>query len=350
MLFGGSLLQSRSVLGALSTIGIFALPACFAANNAMPKAAPDFKDSRVGAVLGRKCSEGEAIFRVQTAPVAPLSGGVAASDSYLKGTVAGVSKTLPGQVLDAKPVPPEQFRVWLEQTHPRFAVKTNTQAPDMVLEIKGVYDNSGKTLRALGIPFEKIRGADLLNMPLNNVKVIIADCPGRVPREAFQRLRDWVARGGFLLSTDWASDNLIEQAFPGYIRADNHKNEQPVYDAEIVKPDSALFAGTVTNARWKMDIDSHMISTLRPDVRVLALSKALAAEDPRGQGVLAVIFPFGRGYVMHMVAHFDNNSMMAWRNILADPAPLINISLRQALAANFVVAGLSGIKLPVQSY
>jgi hypothetical protein len=342
-------LQSHRSIFVLSSLATMLLPACFAANNTMPKAAPDFRAKQIGAAISHKDIDGEASFRVQTtAPATSLTGGVAATDSYLKGAVGAITKTLPGQVSDAKPVPPEQFRVWLEQTHPRFVVKTPT--PGTVLEVKGVYDNSGKTLRALGIPFEKIRGADLIDMPLNNVKVIIADCPGRVPKEAFQRVRDYVARGGFLLSTDWASDNLVEQAFPGYIRADKHKNEQPVYDAEIVKPDPSLFAGTVTNATWKMDIDSHMISVLRPDVRVLALSKVLASEDPRGHGVLAVVFPFGRGYVMHMVAHFDNNTMMAWRNMLADPAPVINISLRQALAANFVVAGLSGIKIPIQGY
>ena len=255
-------MQSHRTIVVLSSLATMLLPASLAANNSMPKAAPDFRTKQIGAAISHKDIDGEASFRVQTtAPATSLTGGIAATDAYLKGTVAGVTKTLPGQVSDTKPVAPEQFRVWLEQTHPRFVLKT--PAPGTVLEVKGVYDNSGKTLRALGIPFEKIRGADLIDMPLNNVKVIIADCPGRVPKEAFQRVRDYVARGGFLLSTDWASDNLVEQAFPGYIQADRHKNDQPVYDAEIVKPDPTLFAGTVTNATWKMDIDSDICTAPR---------------------------------------------------------------------------------------
>jgi len=350
----GKFLQSYRIL-ALSASLLFSASACIAANDSLPKPAPEFKRKLGAAIESRKNGE-EASFRVQTkiavplsnspspaAVVSPLTGGVAAADAYLKGTVAGITRTLPGQVSSARQVPPEQFRAWLERTHPKFAVQT--QPSGSVLEIKGVYDNSGKTLKAMGLPFEKIRGSDLIEMPLENVKIIIADCPGRVPREALQRVRDYVARGGFLLSTDWASDNLVEQAFPGYIKADKHKNAQAVYDAEIVKPDLSLFAGTVTNASWKMDIDSHMITVLRPDVRVLAVSKSLAAEDPQGHGVLAVVFPFGRGYVMHMVAHFDNNTL-GWR-MLADPAPVINIGLRQALAANFVVTALSGTKIPI---
>jgi hypothetical protein len=205
--------------------------------------------------------------------------------------------------------------------------------------------NSSKTLRSLGIPFKQIRGGDLEDMALTNVKVMVVNCPGRVPRESLQKIRDFVARGGYLLSTDWSSDNLIEKAFPGYIQWDRHSNRDSVYDAELVSSDSPVFVRTVSNATWKMDVDSHMIRKLRDDVRVLAVSRQLASEDATCGGILAVLFPFGRGYVMHMVAHFDNNTILPFRNMLADPAPVIGISLRQALAANFVVAGLTGERL-----
>ncbi len=80
---------------------------------------------------------------------------------------------------------------------------------------------------------------------------------------------------------------------------------------------------------------------LKPDVvKVLAVSRDLVSLDPDKQGILAVAFSFGKGKVLHMVGHFDNNSLPIFPNRLPDPAPVIGIGLRQALAANFVVAGL----------
>ena len=356
-------IKSSAALFTLALLAIASDSSLQAANTTgMPKAAPDFR-AKFTTPKKEKSSEADysgTSFRVQTRlpalqPATPIpaattiQGTVKHNDAgLLMGSLdSSIIKTSPQRPQSAS-VPPEVFRGWLEQAHPQFALRTSTLQPHQVLEVKGVYDNSGKTLNSLGIPFQKVRGADLATMPLNETKVIVVDCPGRVPRQSFQQVRDWVAAGGFLLSTDWSSDNLIETCFPGYIKWDRHSNDQAVYDAEIVNPDPSLYTRTVTNASWKMDIDSHMIATLRPDVRVLARSKQLQAEDPAGAGVLAVIFPFGRGYVLHLVGHFDNNTMMPFRHMLADPAPQIGISLRQAIAANFVVAGLQGRKIPIK--
>jgi hypothetical protein len=118
-----------------------------------------------------------------------------------------------------------------------------------------------------------------------------------------------------------------------------------MYDAEAVNPDPILFQYAVDRADWRMDEECHLLSVQRPDaVRVLVRSNGLRRED--GAGVLAVSFGFGRGYVLHMVGHFDNNpTAFRFRDSLPDPAPVIGISLRQALAANFVVAGETGEKL-----
>jgi hypothetical protein len=122
-------------------------------------------------------------------------------------------------------------------------------------------------------------------------------------------------------------------------------NRQNMYDAAIVGQEPVLFRHTVTNAAWKMDIHCHLIRVLnKQSVRVLAVSRLLVADDPDGQGILAVVFPFDRGYVMHMTAHFDRSQALMGYG-LPDPAPVIGISLRQAIAINFVVAGLTGTRL-----
>lgn len=121
-------------------------------------------------------------------------------------------------------------------------------------------------------------------------------------------------------------------------------NKQGTYDdAMVVNPDPVLFNRAVTHAPWKLDIESHLIHINNPQiVKVLAVSETLKRQDPDCIGALAVFFKFGRGSVLHMVGHFENNSPIPVGEMLPDPAPVIGIGLRQALAANFVAAALEG--------
>lgn len=264
--------------------------------------------------------------------------------NYLRGAASTMVEAPSGLVPlnAARSVPPGVFRGWLEKTHQAFALTTSTQNPMNVLEVKGQWDDADRTLRSLGIRHTKVRKGKLADMALDDVKVLVVNCAGNVPSEAYQRVRDFVARGGFLVSTDWTVHNLVQHAFPGYIEWNGGKTDGSVMDATVVDPDPVLFAGAVRSSGWKVDDGSQTIRVLRPNaVRILVRSRMLTRDDPDHQGILAVVFSFGRGQVLHLVGHFDNNANLAFTNMLPDPAPVIGISLRQALATNFVVAGLN---------
>ena len=160
----------------------------------------------------------------------------------------------------ARTVPPEMFRAWLAKAHPRFALSANASSNGDLLEVKGQWDDAGRTLRKLGIPYERIRAGQLRDYPLDHVKVLVSNCAGAVPREALQRVRDFVAGGGFLLTTDWALDNLVQKAFPGYVEWNQKSNKHYSYDANVVDPDPVLFQNTVSNAHWKLDQDCRSCS------------------------------------------------------------------------------------------
>ncbi|HEY9869725.1 MAG TPA: hypothetical protein V6D08_11210 [Candidatus Obscuribacterales bacterium] len=245
----------------------------------------------------------------------------------------------------ARSVPPTVFRGFIERTHPRFALSTGTLARDRLVEVKGAWDDSSRTLRSLGIPHTRIRAGKLREWPLDGVDVLVVNCAGDVPREAWQRVRDFVSRGGFLLTTDWALDGLVKRAFPGYIDWNGGKTGGKVVDAVVIDPDPVLTKGVARRAGWKLDEGSQTVRIMNPGkVQVLVRSRQLATngDDPDRLGILACAFKFGRGQVLHLVGHFDNNSGLAFVNALPDPAPGIGISIRQAIATNFVVAGLSG--------
>jgi hypothetical protein len=240
-------------------------------------------------------------------------------------------------------VPPEVFRAWLTDNHQRFALTTQTMSNGLVVDVAGRWDHADKTLDKFGINYTHIKTGDITPEVLAGAKVVIINCAGEVRRDRLQYIRDFVQRGGYLLTTDWALNNMVEQTFPGYIDWNKDVNNRSIYTANYISPDAVLARGCVRTAPWKLDAGAHLIGVRRPDlVRVLVTSPDLARDDHDHAGVLACLFPFGKGYVLHMLGHFDNNAAVVFGNFLPDPAPNIHISLRQALAANFVVAGLTG--------
>lgn len=251
-------------------------------------------------------------------------------------------------------IPPAMFRSWLERSHPDFALTAQTN-PNQILEIKGQWDDASKTLKALGIRHDTAKGKVLAGANLSGVKVMIVNCEGRIPKEAFQTIRDWVSRGGYLVSTDWTLHNLLEKAFPGYISWNGAETDGSIVDARVTEEDPVLLQGldNIRVSTWKLDRESQMVRVLKPDaVRVLARSVHLARRDPNARngaglgtnpyytGILACEFQFGRGHVLHLVGHYDNNAATFRPNLLPDPAPGIGISLRQAMTTNFILSAL----------
>ncbi|HEY9785865.1 MAG TPA: hypothetical protein V6D17_10720 [Candidatus Obscuribacterales bacterium] len=260
---------------------------------------------------------------------APLAGGVVKTEAPLK-------HPRPARVGQ------EAYKLYLEKNHPKFALSASQEDPATVLEIKGHWDKSDRILDQLGIPHLTIGSGSIKDTPLDKTRVIIINCAGDLPRNALQPLRDFVARGGYLLTTDWALDGMLQQTFPGYVEWNGGKSKGNVVDAFLVDIEPSICNGTVSNASWKLDEESHTVRVLNKHaVRVLARSNELASLDPDRQGILALTFSFGRGRVLHLVGHFENNALPFFPKLLPDPAPVIGIGLRQAMATNFVVAGAS---------
>lgn len=340
---------------AISGRGTFAEIAAQAAD--MPSVAPAFGESEPGvrrnSVMMRvkpQALQGNAV-REDTAGGASSG---AQSRPLLEGNVlretapddvfaaAGMTKT---DVMLKKPKPArvekDVYRAWVSKAHPQFSLKADSIDPIEVMEVKGQWDKADRTLRNLGIHHTTINAGQITQIGLARTKVLVINCAGTLDRGSLQTIRDFVARGGYLLTTDWALDNMLKQTFPGFVEWNKGKSKGNVVDAQVVLPEREFFQGTVSNASWKLDEESQTLRVLKPDaVKILAVSRDLATLDPDRQGILAVTFSFGRGKVLHLVGHFDNNSLPFLPLHLPDPAPVIGIGLRQAMSANFVISGL----------
>ena len=255
----------------------------------------------------------------------PLSGGVSRfADSQSPPARLLNLQEAPPLPPSTRIVPPKTFRSWLQATHPDL----DQVSKDAVVEVKGQWDNSGHVLHSLGIPCVKVPAGKLESMSFAGVAILVVDCAGNVPGPAFARINKFVHDGGYLLTTDWALDGCLTRAIPGYINWNGGYSSSPLVDATVTGAETNLLVGTVPRAYWKLDKKCetvHLQNSFK--VRVLVYSNQLRREDPDEQGILACTFRYGRGKVLHLVGHFDNNSDQAFNNALPDPAPLIGISL-----------------------
>jgi hypothetical protein len=236
----------------------------------------------------------------------------------------------------------KSFQAWLDQTHPGLRGKTSR---DEIVEVKGQWDDAAHTLHTFGMPCTKVSVNKLGSMNLDKAKIVVVNCAGEVTNDAIISLRRFVEMGGYLLTTDWALTGVIQRAFPGYVEWNGGSTEDRLVDAVAVDPeDGELFAGTPRSAFWKLVKKSQMVKISRwGSVRVLARSRLLMREDPSEHGILAFLLEHGRGQVLHLVGHFDNNADLAFNTALPDPAPGMDLSFRQALAANFIARALGGV-------
>lgn len=244
-----------------------------------------------------------------------------------------------------KIVSPKVFSGWLTETHPDLV----PMSKDAVIEVKGQWDDSGHALHNFGFGYNKISPSALGKVSLEGTDVLIVDCAGEIPPANLAVIEKFVAHGGYLITTDWALDGCLARAIPGYVEWNSGYSSSALVDAAINKnADPDLMKNVVPKAYWKLNNKCETVKIRRPDVvQVLARSRRLAAEDPDNHGYLAVTFPYGEGRVLHLVGHFDNNTDRAFNNALPDPAPKIGISLRQAIAANFIAAALKAHPRPI---
>lgn len=277
-------------------------------------------------------------------PMMPLSAGV---------NGAGLSAQADRFQMNASTdntVPPERMRGWLEKAHPEFKLDAQNN-PEAVVEVKGAWDDAAQILNNMGIRHDHIKPKDLREMSLDRTDVMIVNCEGKIPQDQWEKVRQWVIHGGYLITTDWTLGSFVEKAFPGMIAWNGGNTKGTTVDAIVVTRNANLMAGVpTTRGTWKLDEGSQMVRVLRPDVvHILARSNQLAqmdknrnfTGDPNQLGVLACEFPYGRGHVLHLVGHFDYNSPMGFRRyVLPDALPGVGIGLRQAFATNFLVDGV----------
>jgi hypothetical protein len=294
------------------------------------------------------------VLKIDASGQSRIQGGIsssAAASATFRGTprVNRGLDSLSNQFLSAAPfldtpktviVQPSSFKAWLERNHPGQAALFNKNT---IVEIKGRWDDCGHVIHSFGLPATRVSSNSLTTTDLSKTRILVVNCGADFNEQNLAAVRQFVDSGGYLLTTDWALDSCLQKAFPGYVEWNGGYTENSVVDAVVVDRDPILLAGVPKVAHWKLEDKSQLVKVVRSrGVQVLARSRFLMQQDPSNLGILALTFPFGAGRVLHLVGHFDNNADRASNAALPDPAPIIGIGLRQAIAANFITAALQG--------
>jgi len=154
-------------------------------------------------------------------------------------------------------------------------------------------------LSAIGVPHIIIQAAELHNAKLNPDQTVYVNCHSSYPKGAAENVAKFVKAGGQLITTDHVLNNLLHDAFPGYIKhegASTPDKSVPIVCNEDEKQDEVL-KGFMGEKEWWLAGGSHPITIENKDkVKILI-------RQTDGSPIL-VRFEVGEGTVYHMISHF----------------------------------------------
>ncbi|HNN50162.1 MAG TPA: SH3 domain-containing protein [Pseudomonadota bacterium] len=243
---------------------------------------------------------------------APMGGGALASQSpkassasfeFSDATVEGSLGTT--EMRKANRVAAEILQRRMEETRPNdFKLIREAAGADVVV-LSGVYDRVQDVLRAVQIKHVVVPPHLLDQMELLSTQTVMLNCPGNVTDVGVKKLRDFVARGGYLVSTDWAL-RTVEKAFPGTISHNGKTTPNDVVSVQVHDDKEPLLRHVKVmreHPRWWLEGSSYPIHIKDPkQVRVLMSSQEMQAKY--GDGAVVVSFHHQQGKVLHMTSHF----------------------------------------------
>lgn len=230
-----------------------------------------------------------------------------ADDVNINGSVTSNGEDAGGRRMRAYRVASEMARERMRRETPEAAAALERVGDTDIVVVPGCYDHVEQVLGALGLPFAVLDPSAIHRAALRPEQLLVVNCPGsNVGRSDIVAVREFVAAGGSLFTTDWALRHVIEPAFPGLIAYNDRPTRDDVVRIEVVDRANPFLAGVLDGAddpQWWLEASSYPIRILDPDrVKVLITSREMA--DKYGEAPIAVLFRHGEGEVFHMASHY----------------------------------------------
>jgi len=175
-----------------------------------------------------------------------------------------------------------------------------------IIIVSGTYDHIQNVFSQLDMKFALVTPNKFPFIKLNPEQIIFINCPGNIGSNGIRKVKKFVHDGGFVFTTDWALRNIVEPAFPNYIRYNNRSTGDEVVRVEILS-DNDPFLQTLIDGnddpQWWLEGASYPIQIInKQEVDILVKSKEV--EEKYGESAIFVTFQYGKGRVYHMISHF----------------------------------------------
>jgi hypothetical protein len=200
----------------------------------------------------------------------------------------------------------EMIKDRLEDVDEEAAKEMGEVAGNEVIVARGAYDFIERVFSKMEMPHKVVDPSAFEAFGPSPEQIVFLNCPGKVDKEGVRNLRNFVEKGGFLFTTDWALKHVIEPGFPGTLRYNGRATGDEVVRVEIdAKEDPFLksLIGEGDDPQWWIEGSSYPIEILDPNnVEVLVRSKEV--KEKYGESPVFTSFNYGKGKVYHMISHF----------------------------------------------
>ncbi len=200
----------------------------------------------------------------------------------------------------------EMIKDKLRDVDEKMAAKFDDLKTSDIIVSLGDYDFIERVFYGIGIEYELIDPYYFDSIDLDPGKIVFMNCPGQVSPKGLRNLVEFVEKGGFLFTTDWALKHVIEPGFPGYIEYNNRPTQDEVVRVEILTANDLFLEsllGPNDDPQWWLESSSYPINIVNKDeVDILVKSKEL--KEKYGESAVFVSFDYGKGKVYHMISHF----------------------------------------------
>ncbi len=200
----------------------------------------------------------------------------------------------------------EMIKDKLRDVDENMAAKFDDLKTSDIIVSLGDYDFIERVFYGIGIEYELIDPYYFDSIDLDPGKIVFMNCPGQVSPKGLRNLVEFVEKGGFLFTTDWALKHVIEPGFPGYIEYNNRPTQDEVVRVEILTANDLFLEsllGPNDDPQWWLESSSYPINIVnKNEVDILVKSKEL--KEKYGESAVFVSFDYGKGKVYHMISHF----------------------------------------------
>ncbi|MHA2130804.1 MAG: hypothetical protein ACW99L_12600, partial [Promethearchaeota archaeon] len=176
-----------------------------------------------------------------------------------------------------------------------------------IIITSGSYDRVETVLDMINVPYVLIEPDEVMRIELNPDQILIVNCPGNIYEEGLTKIKEFVKRGGFLFTTDWALQNILEQIFPEFVQYNQRPTGDDCVAVQVVDKSNKFLEGLFKvdeEPIWWLESSSYPIKIVdEKKVKVLVTSKEM--EKKYGEAPIVITFNYGDGgTVLHMTSHY----------------------------------------------